>query len=144
MKRYVKNKKFIPSNFIEKLDNQSNEKNNKLILVLIIINILIIPNSISKLSNNIKNNEVVPAVNINNEYENSNKEKLILLLNAISNSISNINISNNIGIIEFDSIEEIYSIEEQGSFKIKSLDMNKDNIFTVEVELWKENISYIV
>lgn len=135
MKRYVKNKKFIPSSFVEQLDNQSNEKNNKLIIILLIINIIIIPNSISKLSNNIKNNEVVPAININDDYENSNKEKLILLLNGINNSISKINIHNNSGNIVVDSIEEIYNMEEKSSFKIKSLDMNKDNIFTAEVEL---------
>ena len=54
MKRYVKNTNFIPTFFVKKLDTISYEKNNKLILVLLIINLFIIPNSISKILNELK------------------------------------------------------------------------------------------
>lgn len=134
MKKYVKNKNFIPRGFVEKLDILSDEKNNKLILVLIIINIFIIPNSISKISTVLKNNEVVPVVSINETNKNSNNEKLILLLNSIDNTMNNVKIQNNSGFIEIDSIEKLYNIEEKKSFEIKSVVM-EENIIVVEVGL---------
>ncbi len=137
MKKYVRNKNFIPNNFINKLEKSSNENNNKLILLLLIVNILIIPNSISKISNELKSDRSVPASNIHNNTneisKNINNDKLILLLNSIGN-IKKIKIDNNRGFIEVDSMEEVYNIEDKKEFKIKSVDI-KENTLSIEVEL---------
>lgn len=137
MKKYVMNKNFIPSSFINKIDTTSRENNNKLILLLLIVNIFIMPGSITKLAKELKGNETVPVVNINNDYSdmntNSNNDKLVLILNSMDN-INKIKIENNRGYIEVNSIEEVYNIDEKKNFKIKSVDI-KDNIISVEVEI---------
>ncbi|MBP1868434.1 hypothetical protein J2Z25_001842, partial [Clostridium tertium] len=45
MKKYLRNKNFIPNEFIERLDLNENKKNNQLISILILLNIIIIPTS---------------------------------------------------------------------------------------------------
>ena len=142
MKKYVRNKNFIPTRFIDKLDRTSNEKNNKLILLLLIVNIFILPSSISKIASELKSNEAISVANINNTYNdiyiNSNNDNLVLILNSIDN-IKKIKMENNRGFIEVFSIEEVYKIDEKKDFKIKSVDI-KENTIAVEVELWKRNI----
>lgn len=142
MKKYVRNKNFIPTSFIDKLDRTSNEKNNKLILLLLIVNIFILPSSISKIASELKSNEAISVANINNNYNdiyiNSNNDNLVLILNSIDN-IKKIKMENNRGFIEVFSIEEVYKIDEKKDFKIKSVDI-KENTIAVEVELWKRNI----
>lgn len=138
LKKYVKNKNFVPIHFVESIDIISNEKNDKLIFILILINFLIIPSSISKISNEVNNNKVISVMNNYEENKDNNKDinrkNLILVLKSIDNSVRNIRIQNNGGFIEVDSIEEIYRIEEEKNFRIKSASI-KDNIVTIEVEL---------
>ena len=136
-KTYVRNKNFISDDFINKIEKNSNENNNKLILLLLIVNIFIIPNTISKRSNELKNNKTVPVSNTNTIsniiYKNINNDKLILILNSMDN-IKKIEIDNNTGFIEVDSMEEVYNIEEKKDFKIKSVEVKEKNI-SVEVQL---------
>ena len=134
MKKYIKNKYFVPIAFVKKFEKISNEKNNKLILLLLILNICIIPNSISKVSERIENNKVIPTSNNINNNINNNKEKLVLLLKSINGNFNNIRVQNNKGYMEVDSIEEIYYMEEENVFKIHSVNI-KENIIEVEVEL---------
>lgn len=137
MKKYVRNKNFISDDFINKLEKNSNENNNKLILLLLIVNIFIIPNSISKISSELENRKSVSAANMDNNsnatYKNINNDKLILILNSIGN-IKKIKIDNNGGFIEVDSMEEVYNIDEKKDFKIKSVEI-KEKTISVEVQL---------
>ena len=64
MKIYVKNKNFIPIDYIDKVNNKAQENNSKLIMILLIINIFIIPNSIIRVKNILDNNKPIPVVNI--------------------------------------------------------------------------------
>ena len=141
MKKHVKNHNFIPSSFIERLETTSYEKNNKLILFLLILNLFIVPNSFNKISNIFKSNEDIPVISINETYKDINKENLSFLLNTINNTIKNIRIENNRGFIEVNSIEEIYNMESEGKLKIKSVVMEEES-FIIEVELWKREIYY--
>lgn len=136
MKKYVKNKNFIPANFIDKIERSSSEKNNKLILLLLIVNIFIIPKSISIISNELEQNKSVSVTNINNPkeiYKDSYNDKLVLIINSI-NDFKKVKMENGKGFIEVNSMEEVVNIEEKSDFKIKSVDI-KDNIIIVEVEL---------
>ena len=136
MKKYAKNKNFIPAKFIDKIESTSNEKNNKLILLLLILNIFIIPKSISIISNELEYNKSVTVTNVNTPkeiYKDSTYDKLVLIINSINN-FKTIKMENGRGFIEVDSMEEVVNIEEKSDFKIKSVDI-KDNIITVEVEL---------
>lgn len=136
MKKYAKNKNFISTNFIDKIQRGSDEKNNKLILLLLIVNIFIIPKSISIISNELEQNKSVSVTNINTPkeiYKDRYNDKLVLIINSINN-FKKIKMENSRGVIEVDSMEEVVNIEEESDFKIKSVDI-KDNIIIVEVEL---------
>ncbi|WP_066893102.1 hypothetical protein [Clostridium nigeriense] len=135
MRIYVKNKNFIPLDFINKINSKANRNNNRLLTILLIINIFIIPTSVSKIKNNIINNKVIPVVNINNDDIDINKEKIKKALNIINNNISSMKIQNNHGLIEVKSIEEIYNMEKEEIIKINILNFNNETNFTAEVEL---------
>lgn len=140
MRIYVKNKNFIPLDFINKINSKANRNNNRLLTILLIINIFIIPTSVSKIKNNIINNKVIPVVNINNDDIDINKEKIKKALNIINNNISSMKIQNNHGLIEVKSIEEIYNMEKEEIIKINILNFNNETNFTAEVELWLKRV----
>lgn len=142
MKIYKKNRNFIPDDFIENLKSKSEENNNKLIIVLLIINIFIIPNSVSRLKDTLNNRKTVAAINTNNENKDINKENINHILEMINDKINSISIQNNKGVINFNSIEEVYKIEEENVININSLIFNNKNSYNVEVELWLKKFRY--
>lgn len=135
MKMYIKNKKFIPRDFIEKVNSKSQENNNKLIVILLIINIFIIPSSIERLKSIFDNTKTAPVIKTINGNKDINKEKIKKVLNIINDNINNIKIQNNSGMIEFNSIEEVYKLEEENIININSLRFNTQNSFDAEVGL---------
>ncbi|MGG7058675.1 hypothetical protein ACQPUZ_10290 [Clostridium tertium] len=135
MKKYVKNKYFIPYEFIEGQNNKSNNNIEKLIGILIFINIFIIPTSFNKVSKKLNNNEIVPVVSAIENNQDINKEKLRTVIKAISENIISLKIENDSGSIELNSIQEIYNIEEEKIFKINSLNVDGKDKYYIEVGL---------
>lgn len=135
MKKYVKNKDFIPYEFIEKLNNKSNSNIDKLIGVLIIINIFIIPTSFNRVSQKLNYNKTVPVVSVVEKDNDINKDKLKTFIKAINKNMISIKIQNNSGSIELNSIEEIYNFEEKKIFNINSLNIDNKDKYIIEVGL---------
>jgi len=135
MKKYVKNKYFIPYEFIEGQNNKSNNNIEKLIGILIFINIFIIPTSFNKVSKKLNNNEIVPVVSAIENNQDINKEKLRTVIKAISENIISLKIENDSGSLELNSIQEIYNIEEENIFKINSLNIDGKDKYYIEVGL---------
>lgn len=135
MKIYVKNKNFIPSDFINSIYIKSNKNNSRLIMFLLIINVFILPTSVSNIKNSIKSKEVIVVANINNEDVDVNKEKIIRVISIINNDISSVEIKNNFGTMEFNSIEEVFKIEKEEKIKINVLKINSKTSVSAEVEL---------
>lgn len=135
MKKYVKNKDFIPYEFIEKLNNKSNSNIDKLIGVLIIINIFIIPTSFNRVSQKLNYNKTVPVVSVVEKDNDINKDKLKTFIKAINKNMISIKIQNNSGSIELNSIEEIYNFEEEKIFNINSLNIDNKDKYIIEVGL---------
>lgn len=137
MKKYLKNKNFIPNDFIDKVNVDENKKNNKLISILIILNIIIIPNSLDKVfysKDKIKES--------NDQIENNlyiekgiKKENIEYWINNIYPGIVNMNIQNNNGIIQVKSKESVFKIEERDEIKINSINKTDKNYFILEVSL---------
>ena len=148
MKKYLRNKNFIPNEFIERLDLNENKKNNQLISILILLNIIIIPTSVNKILQN-KEYEEVYNNNNNNLESNLNieerikKENIEEWINNITPNILYMNIQNNNGSIKVKNKEEVFKIEENDKIKIKSIIKNEENYFTLEVRLWKKLKYYI-
>ncbi|MCR1949740.1 hypothetical protein NSA50_01550 [Clostridium sp. DSM 100503] len=137
MKKYLKNKNFIPNEFIEKIGINENKKNNKLILILLMLNIIVIPTSANRVLHNKENVEV----NNNNLDDNINTEKgfkkedIKELINNILPNILSMNIQNNNGSIKVKGKEDVFIIEEKGIIKIKSIIKDEQNDFTLEVSI---------
>lgn len=148
MKKYLRNKNFIPNEFIERLDLNENKKNNQLISILILLNIIIIPTSVNKILQN-KEYEEVYNNNNNNLESNLNieegikKENIEEWINNITPNILYMNIQNNNGSIKVKNKEEVFKIEENDKIKINSIIKNEENYFTLEVRLWKKLKYYI-
>lgn len=148
MKKYLRNKNFIPNEFIERLDLNENKKNNQLISILILLNIIIIPTSVNKILQN-KEYEEVYNNNNNNLESNLNieerikKENIEEWINNITPNILYMNIQNNNGSIKVKNKEEVFRIEENDKIKINSIIKNEENYFTLEVRLWKKLKYYI-
>ena len=140
MKKYLRNKNFIPNEFIERLDLNENKKNNQLISILILLNIIIIPTSVNKILQN-KEYEEVYNNNNNNLESNLNieerikKENIEEWINNITPNILYMNIQNNNGSIKVKNKEEVFKIEENDKIKINSIIKNEENYFTLEVRL---------
>ena len=140
MKKYLRNKNFIPNEFIERLDLNENKKNNQLISILILSNIIIIPTSVNKILQN-KEYEEVYNNNNNNLESNLNieerikKENIEEWINNITPNILYMNIQNNNGSIKVKNKEEVFKIEENDKIKINSIIKNEENYFTLEVRL---------
>lgn len=140
MKKYLRNKNFIPNEFIERLDLNENKKNNQLISILILLNIIIIPTSVNKILQNKEYEEVYN--NNNNNLENNlnieeriKKENIEEWINNITPNILYMNIQNNNGSIKVKNKEEVFKIEENDKIKINSIIKNEENYFTLEVRL---------
>lgn len=148
MKKYLRNKNFIPNEFIERLDLNENKKNNQLISILILLNIIIIPTSVNKI---LQNKEYKEVYNNNNNNLESNlnieerikKENIEEWINNITPNILYMNIQNNNGSIKVKNKEEVFKIEENDKIKINSIIKNEENYFTLEVRLWKKLKYYI-
>lgn len=140
MKKYLRNKNFIPNEFIEKLDLNENKKNNQLISILILLNIIIIPTSVNKILQN-KEYEEVYNNNNNNLESNLNieegikKENIEEWINNITPNILYMNIQNNNGSVKMKNKEEVFKIEKSDKIKINSIIKNEENYFTLEVRL---------
>ncbi|WP_291652477.1 hypothetical protein [Clostridium sp.] len=137
MKKYLKNKNFIPNEFIDKLDLNENKKNNKLISILIMLNIIIIPTSVNKILQNKEYEEVYNNNLENNMYieKGIKKENIEEWINNITPNTLNMNIQNNNGFVKVKNKEEVFKIEENDKIKINSIIKNEENHFTLEVRL---------
>lgn len=136
MKKYLRNKNFIPNEFIERLDLNENKKNNQLISILILLNIIIIPTSVNKILQNKEYEEVYNNLESNlNIEERIKKENIEEWINNITPNILYMNIQNNNGSIKVKNKEEVFKIEENDKIKINSIIKNEENYFTLEVRL---------
>lgn len=143
MKAYIKNKNFIPLDFINEMNFKANKNNNKLIIILFIINMFTIPTSVSNIKNNIKSKEAVSVSKVNIEEKDLNKEKIIKVINIINKNIKSIDIQNTFGIIEFNDIEEVFNLEKEEKIKVNTLKINSSDSLLAEVEIWLKKGFYI-
>lgn len=143
MKAYIKNKNFIPLDFINEINFKANKNNNKLIIILFIINMFTIPTSVSNIKNNIKSKETVSVSKINIEEKDLNKEKIIKVVNIINKNIKSVDIQNSVGVIEFNDIEEVFNLEKEEKIKVNTLKINSMDSLLAEVEIWLKIGFYI-
>lgn len=141
MKRYMKNKNFISESFYNKICESNSKKENKIISLFLILNLILLPISI-KNSNALFNKYKLNNNDLNNleckESENKEEtheliENIELYLENIQNpDIINADINNGIGEISVANIEALNKINLDEKIKIKSIKADKDE-YKIEV-----------
>lgn len=135
MKKYIRNKNFLPIDYLEGVNAKREISTKRLLNILILINIFILPLTISSF----KNNKAEPAIEVLSIVEEpKNKKNILIIIEEIDKDISKLEISNGIGIIETSNKDKVYSIEEGKKIKIKSISKNKGKGYILGVELWEK------
>lgn len=139
MKRYMKYKNFIPIETIDDFQKESNMNNEKLILMLLILNIICFPSTLKNIkeiikeNNNIDNKECIPV--ISKVEEDINKNNLYKIINYINGDTNFIEFKNNKGILEIKNKNNIFNIEKENKFFIHSINKVNEDKFILEVSL---------
>lgn len=136
MKRYLKNKDFIPEKFCNKVELSNNKKENKIIILFLIINLFLIPitakniyavkektNSHTDSINNIKQNSV--------QLDDIN----IWVENIVRDDIEEAYINNNNGEIVVSDLNKIDELSTNTLIEINDINLNNDNKYKLGVSL---------
>ncbi|SDO85169.1 hypothetical protein [Clostridium gasigenes] len=130
MKNYLKNKNFIPRNYVENSENIKNKGNRKGVIYLIIINLFIIPVTIERVFEKEKPKEIEVAKPIEQEVS---KESIIKWINEIDKDVEELTVKNNSGTMMIKSIEKLYSLEERESMAIDNITQNEKKYYILGI-----------
>lgn len=136
MKKYMKNKDFIPEKFYNKIELNKNKIENKVFTLFLIINLLLIPITTKSIG------EVAekPATSKIDIYDNtSNKIKLkdinIWIESLIKDEIEEAHITNNNGDIVVNDLEKIDKLSSNSSIRISDVNLNSNGKYKLGVSL---------
>ncbi|MBX7415431.1 hypothetical protein K4H65_00265 [Clostridium chauvoei] len=130
MKGYIKNKDFIPKNFSKKREEKLTKEDNKGILLLILINIFILPMTISS----IFLKEEPEIIEEKSEIEEISSENIKTFIDEIDDNLLSIKIKDGIGEILVKGKEKIFSLEENRNILIDNIKKLEDNKFLLSIK----------
>lgn len=132
MKKYIKNKNFLPNSL--KHNKEKNIYIKYFILIVTIINLFLIPLNMEIIYDEKNKEEVIPVYEEIKEevYYSEIKEAIEILYEDFIQG----NITNNKGQIITDRLEIIYKLEEEEKIIIKSIRKEENLGYVLEVELW--------
>ena len=136
MKRYMKNKDFIPEKFYNKIELNKSKRENKLFTLLLIINLLIIPITVKSI-------EGVKEKSIENKSYIYDSKQSEIKLNDINIWIESINrnniekayITKNSGEVIVKDLEDIDDMSLNSSIKINDINLNENGEYKVGISL---------
>ena len=143
MRRYIKNKDFIPREYINEKKNKERYRNSAYILLLLIINFIALPKSIETLRDNLNKNESVEVISNNIEVKDQKKDDILKFIDYLNDDIISLSFSNGSASIEVKNKEIIYYLEEDSNFKINSIKKISEESYIVEGSIWKKENLYI-
>lgn len=133
MKKYIKNKNFIPDIFISEKEFQERKKEKNLLTLLIIVNVILIPISFNNLYGTINSKENEDIVQVDNKSENLKVQNEIdNFINLNNNKIINMDINNGSGKIVLKDLSILEVLEEKG-ITVKSISKDESGNYEVEV-----------
>lgn len=133
MKKYIKNKNFIPDIFISEKEFQERKKEKNLLTLLIIVNVILIPISFNNLYGTINSKENEDIVQVDNKSENLKVQNEIdNFINLYNNKIINMDINNGSGKIVLKDLSILEVLEEKG-ISVKSISKDESGNYEVEV-----------
>lgn len=130
MKNYLKNKNFIPRNYVKNANNIKSRGNRRGIIYLIIINIFILPVTIEGIFKKEKPKEIEIAKPIEQGVP---IESIIKWINEIDKDVEKLTVKNNSGVMMVKSIEKLYSLEGKKSISINNIIENEKKYYILEI-----------
>ena len=136
MKKYMKNKDFIPEKFYNKIELNKNKTENRLFTLFLIVNLLLIPITTKSISEP----KEKPIENKNGIYD-SKQNKIsfndinIWIESIIKNDIEEAHITNNNGEVVVKGLEKIDELSSNSSIKINAINLNSNGRYKLGVSL---------
>ena len=130
MKNYLKNKNFIPRSYVNSIKNNNTKGNKRGLIYLIIINLLILPITISGVFKNEKDLESKIIVNVEEEV---NIELVINWINEIDKDVLDLKVTDSDASMTVKSLEKIYSLEDESSIVINNVIKNEKGYYILEI-----------
>jgi hypothetical protein len=136
MKKYMKNKDFIPEKFYDKKQISKNKKEKVILLMLLILNLILLPTTTKNIEQT-KKNHVINKSNIeekrlnNDEFDNIN----IWIENIINEDVEEASIDKNKGEIIIGSLENIDRLSGNKYITISDMNLKNDGKYKLGVSL---------
>lgn len=127
-------KNFIPKEYVDNLKLKKVNFFNKVIIIFIIVNLVLLPKSINKIY---EINKSVEVIDLDLDIMDYSKKELIEILDLFDLNIGYLEIKDGNGIIKIKDREEIFDLDR--IINIKSIDKESDGYYILGIELWRKN-----
>lgn len=130
MKNYLKNKNFIPRSYVNSIEKDKTKGNKRGLIYLIIINLLILPITMSGVFKNENDLESEIVVNVEEEV---NIELIINWINKIDKDVLELRVTDSDASMTVKSLEKIYSLEDENSIVINNVSKNEKGYYILGI-----------
>lgn len=129
MKKYLKNKNFIPRDYVDKNINSKNKGNRRGMIYLVIINLIIFPIVVEQVFEKEEIIEIEKTIPI----EEIHKDVIINWINEIDKEVISIKVENNTATMIVKSEQKIYDLEEKGVLSINNITKNEKGYYILDI-----------
>lgn len=136
MKIYTKNKDFIPERFFNKVEMNTVRKENKVIILFLIINLIAFPFVVQ----NISETKESSKLNRNSNLEEGKirfEDISIWVKNLMKDNIEEAHITNNGGDIIVNNLSDIDELSSNGFIEIHDMNLNDNEKYKLGVSLYE-------
>lgn len=134
MKRYIRNKGFIPEKFIDKVKNRNLKHEKKVLFILLCFNLIYLPFNIQLL--NESRNKQVEKVNVES-YSNKKGFDLAKVYSMaeilLKHNIKECNVSNDGGNVVVEGMADVNEISKNEIIKVEEVELRNDDNFELKV-----------
>ena len=136
MKRYMKNKDFIPEKFYNKIEVNRNKTENKIFTLFLIVNLFIIPITIKSIGE-VKEKPIVNRSDIYDSKQNNinSNDINIWIESIIKSNIEEACITNNNGEVVVKDLDEIDELSSNSSIEINDVNLESSGKYKLGVSL---------
>ena len=136
MKRYMKNKDFIPEKFYDKIELNRNKTENKIFTLFLIINLFIIPIT-TKSIGEVKEKTIVNRSDVYDSKQNNinSNDINIWIENIMKSDIEEACITNNNGEVIVKDLDEIDELSSNSSIEINDVNLESSGKYKLGVSL---------
>lgn len=135
MKKYMKNKDFIPERFYNKVDLNKSKNENRIFTFFLIINLILVQTTAKSIHE-------IDEQNLRGKYEVSNEQNKynindinLWIENIMKDDIEEAHINNNIGEVVVDSLDKVDELGASTSIEITDVNLNTDEKYRLGVSL---------